>query len=171
MVRAVDSSLLDEWERIREGARDAALVLAPPPADAPLGETDVTQDERGFTVLVRNAMFQLLRAIARKDWTAAGAMTDGAEEQGGLAGEELERALAPFFAEHATIRLDPGARAPDRTVITRREGEGIWDVVQLFSNADDDADDAETWALPCQVDLAASAAAARPVFRIRGVSR
>jgi superfamily II RNA helicase len=181
MVRAVDSSLLDEWERIRDGAKDAAVVLEPPP-DVTVGETDVTQDERGFTVLVRNAMFQLLRAIARKDWASAGGMAD--TEKGGLTQEELEQALLPFFAEHATIRLDPGARAPDRTVITRRASEGIWDVVQLFSEvprADaggdeggkpgEASDSSDAWALSCQVDLAASAAAARPVFQIRGVSR
>jgi superfamily II RNA helicase len=175
MVRAVDSSLLDEWERIRDGARDAAVVVEPPPEDATLGEVDVTKDERGFTVLVRNAMFQLLRALARKDWAAAGGMAD-AEKAGGRTPEELEHALAPFFAEHASIRLDPGARAPDRTVITRRDAENVWDVVQLFSDAADSADAAEggegdTWALSCQVDLSASAAAARPVFQIRNVSR
>src|SRR5580658_7668149 len=57
MIRAVDSSLLDEWERIRDGAREAAVVLEPAPADVVVGEVDVTADERGFTVLVRNAMF------------------------------------------------------------------------------------------------------------------
>jgi hypothetical protein len=167
MVRAVDSSLLDEWERIRDGVKDAAVVLEPP-ADVALGETDVTRDERGFTVLVRNAMFQLLRALARRDWAGAGGMAD--TDRGGLKPEELEQALAPFFADHATIRLDPGARAPDRTVITRHEAEGTWDVVQLFSDAAQ-GDEADVWALSCQVDLSASAAAARPVFQIRGVSR
>ena len=63
------------------------------------------------------------------------------------------------------------SRAPDRTVITRREAEGIWDVVQLFSGRVDDAGDDETWTVSCQVDLAASAVAARPVFQILGVSR
>ena len=52
MVRAVDSSLLDEWERIRDGAKDAAVVVEPPPEDATLGEVDVTKDERGFTCLL-----------------------------------------------------------------------------------------------------------------------
>jgi hypothetical protein len=168
MVRAVDSSLLDEWERIRDGARDAAVVPEPPPDDAALGEVDVTQDERGFTVLVRNAMFQLLRALARKDWAAASGLGDS--ERGGLSPEETERALAPFFAEHSVIRLDPRARASDRTVITRRAAEGTWDVVQLFSELDDDAA-SDVWAISCQVDLPASAAAARPVFQIHGVSR
>ncbi len=168
MVRAVDSSLLDEWERIRDGARDAAVVPEPPPEDAALGEVDVTQDERGFTVLVRNAMFQLLRALARKDWAAASALGDS--ERGGLSPEELERALAPFFAEHAAIRLDPRARASDRTVITRRAAEGTWDVVQLFSELDD-TEASDVWAISCQVDLPASAAAARPVFQIHRISR
>jgi hypothetical protein len=33
------------------------------------------------------------------------------------------------------------------------------------------SDPGDTWAVSCQVDLAASAAAARPVFQIRSVSR
>jgi hypothetical protein len=156
--------LLDEWERIRDGAREASVVLEPAPEDATVGEVDVTKDERGFTVLVRNAMFQLLRALARKDWAAAAVLGDA--EKGGLKPEELEQALAPFFAEHAAVRLDPTARTPDRTVVTRRTAEGVWDVVQLFSDVDD-----EVWAIACQVDLPASAAAARPVFQIRSVSR
>jgi superfamily II RNA helicase len=173
MVRAVDSSLLDEWERIRSGMADATRPLEPPPEDAP-GEADVTADERGFTVLVRNAMFRLLRALARKDWGAAVGMA----REGGATQDELEQALAPFFAEHAAIRLDALARAPDKTVITRPEGEGVWNVVQLFGGPpaadepDEEGEDGtEAWALSCQVDLSASAAAARPVFQIRGVSR
>jgi len=173
MVRAVDSSLLDEWERIRAGMTNATLPLAPAAEDATLGEADVTADPRGFTVLVRNAMFQLLRAMARKDWAAAMATAS----EGGATQEELERAVAPFFAEHPAMRLDALARAPDRTIITRHDAEGVWDVVQLFggpadAGADEDGGDgAEAWALSCQVDLAASARAARPVFQIRGVSR
>jgi superfamily II RNA helicase len=171
MVRAVDSSLLDEWERIRSATEDATRPLQPPVEDTPRGEVDVTADERGFTVLVRNSMFQVLRALARKDWAAV----VGLAAEGGTPQEELEQALMPFFAEHAAIRLDATARAPDRTVITRHDAEGVWDVMQLFSapaGADADEDDGpEAWALACQVDLAASAAAARPVFQIRGVSR
>jgi superfamily II RNA helicase len=171
MVRAVDSSLLDEWERIRSGAADAGVPLQPASEDTTRGEADVTADERGFTVLVRNAMFQLLRALAKKDWAAA----TGLAKEGGSTQEDLELALAPFFAEHRTMRLDARARAPDRTVITRHPEEGVWDVVQLFgaladAGAEHGEDEADAWALSCQVDLSASAAAARPVFQIRRVS-
>ena len=162
MIRAVDSSLLDEWERIRSGVKEEAL--APPPEDLVVGEADVTRDERGFTVLVRNAMFQLLRALARRDWSGAAELA----RTGGLTPEDLEGALAPFFAENSAVALDPAARAPARTVVTRRDADGVWDVVQLFAGT---AEEGDVWGLTCQVDLAASAVEARPVFQIRGVSR
>jgi hypothetical protein len=164
MVRAVDSSLLDEWERMRrpedwaQAAERAAGEGAPGP-----GEVDVTSDARGFTVLVRNALFQLLRAVARRDWAAAAAL---AAADGPIhAPEDFERAFAPFFAEHAAVRLDPDARAPHRTRIT--PGEGAWDVVQVVC---DDAGD-DDWFLAAAVDLSASRAEGRPVFQVRSISR
>jgi len=158
MVRAVDSSLLDEWEQLRQGGPATAPAPAEQDEEAP-GEVDVTRDERGFTVLVRNAMFQLLRAVARKDWPAAAAMVvDGAPDR-------LAESFAPFFAEHAAIRLDPPARAPDKTRVTK--GDGVWRVVQVVS---DDAGD-DDWAMHASIDLAASADQARPVMTLGDVVR
>src|SRR6266480_28308 len=62
MVRQVDSSLLDEWERLRSG-EDAApggarLEAAPPP---------VTGNKRAFRVLVRNELFRRVRLAARSE--------------------------------------------------------------------------------------------------------
>ena len=76
----------------------------------------MTRDPKAFTVLVRNAMFQLLKAAARKDWAAAAALVRETTP------ETLEQHFAPFFTEHAAIRLDPSARAPDRTRITPEPG-------------------------------------------------
>ncbi|HEY1697226.1 MAG TPA: DUF3516 domain-containing protein [Polyangiaceae bacterium] len=158
MIRAVDSSLLDEWERIRDPAQMAADRPAEGEAAAP-GEADVTSDARGFTVLVRNAMFQLLRALGRKDWAAAAEATEG------WTAEEFARAMEPFFAEHATVRLDPAARAPDRTRI--ETGTEAWQVVQVVSDLEGDDD----WAIFASVDLAASARAARPVLHMSRLTR
>lgn len=158
MVRAVDSSLLDEWERMREGAEGPAPESIAAAPETP-GEVDVTRDARGFTVLVRNVMFQLLRAAGRKDWATAAALVDGGTP------DALERAFAPYFAEHAEIRIDPAARAPDRTRIT--PGDAAWDVVQVVSDAEGDDD----WAIFAAIDLAASREAARPVVRLREVAR
>jgi superfamily II RNA helicase len=165
IVRAVDSSLLDEWEGMR-GLRDTDALVGPGPHETNLGltpgEVDVTTDERGFTVLVRNAMFQLLRALSRKDWAAAAALVSGFEPG------DFDRAFAPFFAEHVAIRLDPAARTPDKTRITKEDGANLrWDVVQVVC---DDAGD-DDWALFASVDLAASAREARPVIQIARISR
>jgi superfamily II RNA helicase len=159
MVRAVDSSLLDEWERMRT-APEEAPAIAPPAAEQP-GETDVTRDERGFTVLVRNALFQLLRALARQDWAAAAALVAPGEWNA----ERFADALRPFFAEHTTIRLDPSARAPDKTRITR--GPHAWNVVQV---ACDDAGD-DDWAIFVDVDIESSAREGKPVLHVRDVRR
>jgi superfamily II RNA helicase len=158
MVRAVDSSLLDEWERMRSGTQ-AAPLMGPGPHETDLGDSDVTRDERGFTVLVRNAMFQLLRALSRKDWALAASLVTGIEPSA------LEQALAPFFAEHASIRLDPQARAPAKTRIEVKDG--VWDVVQVIS---DDAGD-DDWAIFASVDLAASASAGKPAVHVARISR
>jgi superfamily II RNA helicase len=157
MIRAVDSSLLDEWERMRNP--EAWAEKAAPAPDAPPGEDDVTRDPRAFTVLVRNAMFQLLRAVARKDWAAAAALLRGATP------DAVEGAFAPYFAEHPAIRLDPSARTPDRTRITQEPA--AWHVVQVVSDPEGDDD----WALFATVDLAGSRQAAAPAMTLERVSR
>jgi superfamily II RNA helicase len=160
MVRAVDSSLLDEWERMRNPQQ--AAVLGPGPQDTNLGEIDVTSDERSFTVLVRNALFQLLRTIARKDYGAAAEMLPG----GDWTGEKLSAAFAPFFAEHATVRLDPDARSPSRTRIAK-EIPGRWDVVQVVCDPEGDDD----WAIFAAVDIESSRKEGRPVLSVSRVSQ
>jgi hypothetical protein len=164
MVRAVDSSLLDEWERMLSAEPDAAALQAAA-AESPQAPTepDVTRDERGFTVLVRNAMFQCIKALARQDWHAAAAMF-GAEGDWNAA--RFEEALKPFFEEHSALRTDPTARAPQNTRITKT-GRGTWEVVQVLSDPDGDDD----WALAATVDLEASSKAGRPALVMRGVSR
>jgi hypothetical protein len=163
MVRAVDSSLLDEWERMRTGApREDARETA----DATDGEADVTRDERGFTVLVRNAMARLLRALARKDWTAAAAMVKGPVEGGeAWTAERFERALAPFFVEHGAMRTDATARSSSGTRIGKMLG--FWDVVQVVADVDGDDD----WALSCSIDLEESARDGKPALRMRDIFR
>src|SRR6201999_3352878 len=69
IVRSVDSSLLDEWERVLAGP-DAVIARANA-LDAPIDEPDITRDEKDFTVLVRNALFQLIKALARRGWADA----------------------------------------------------------------------------------------------------
>jgi superfamily II RNA helicase len=167
MVRAVDSSLLDEWERIRDGSAPAAP--GPTAADEAPGEADVTRDERAFVVLVRNATFKLLGALSRRDWAAAAEMVSAGEGDAAPAwtADAFEQALLPFFEEHDGVRLDGPARSPQNTRIAPEPDRGSWEVVQVISDTDGDDD----WALRCWIDLAASARDAKPAMVMRSVGR
>jgi superfamily II RNA helicase len=151
IVRAIDSSLLDEWEKLR--APDTAPKHEPAP-EVP-GEADVTTNTKEFTVLVRNALFGLVRALARRDYLAAEGMVAGATR------ESLEQAMAPFWAEHAAIRTDAHARSPEHTRVTSAE-DGAWRVTQILA----DVEDANDWAAFVTIDLARSKEAARPVMTL-----
>jgi superfamily II RNA helicase len=150
MVRQVDSSLLDEWERMRDGE------VAPPALAArselePEGSEDVTRDTKGFTVLLRNELFRLIRALSRRDFSEA-------ESVAQLKAAELERALGPFFEAHGALRTDPDARSP--ALLTLETGETRWDFAQVLLDPEDDND----WVMVGWVDISASRAAGRPVI-------
>jgi superfamily II RNA helicase len=164
MVRAVDSSLLDEWERMFGVRTDAGAAPAETP-EAPT-EPDITRDERAFTVLVRGAVFQILRALAKKDWAQAASMVTAAAGSEPWTPAAFEGALAPFFEEHGAIRLDPSSRTVDKSRITKGV-PGAWEVVQVVCDPAGDDD----WALSCWIDLEASSREGKPVVVMRGVAR
>jgi Domain of unknown function (DUF3516) len=118
-------------------------------------------------------MFQCVRALARRDWSAAAAMfgLPGAPAMASAGEEEwsaarFEQALQPFFEEHGSLRTDPTSRAPQNTRVTKSE-TGTWEIVQVLC----DPEGHDDWALSASVDLEASAKAGRPVMVMRGISR
>jgi hypothetical protein len=161
LVRGVDSSLLDEWERMQHPEDFLPQVLEGEKI-TPKAPPDLTKDRKAFTVLVRNALFRFLRALASRDYAAAATMVEGEGEA--WTPERLEQALAPFYAEHASIRTDPVARSPVNTRIERHEAK--WEVQQVIA---DDAEDND-WYLDCEVDLERSRAAWAPVVVLRRVA-
>ena len=162
MVRAVDGSLLEEWEGMRAGVGAPGAAQGGPTVEEP---PDVTRDERAFTVLVRNVMFQLVKALARRDWGAAEQLIE--PPPGGAhawPAPRVEAALAPFFAEHAALRIDPAARVPANTRLQKTD-RATWKVTQVLC----DADDANDWIIEGEVDLERSRAEGRPVIWVEKI--
>jgi superfamily II RNA helicase len=163
MVRSVDSSLLDEWERMRAPVDPSK----PPPSTAEeVAPPLLTSDERAFTVLIRGAMFQLIRALARKDWSSGASMVSTLPDDDAWTAERFARELAPFFAEHSGIRLDPSARSPQNTRVVDRRRDA-WEIVQVLCDPEEDDD----WMVSCIVDLDASDREGKPIIAMRAVSR
>ncbi|MFO0760838.1 MAG: DUF3516 domain-containing protein [Byssovorax sp.] len=154
IVRQVDSSLLDEWERMKDPG--AAYV---PRAERPAPEAfDITRDPKAFTVLVRNELYQVLRALAGRRHDLVAELFAGGDAP--LRPAEIEAMMAPYFAEHASVRLDPAARSPQNTLIER--GEHRWEVRQIISDPEDDND----WVIECSIDLARARDEGKPVLKL-----
>jgi hypothetical protein len=154
LVRQVDSSLLDEWEQLR----DPSGVLVSP---AEAGPPAVTRNVRAFRVLVRNALFRRVELAALGHYDELGQL-DG--EDGWDAGA-WEAAVEPYFDVHDEIGTGPDARGPALLIID--EGAQAWTLRQIF---DDPAGDHD-WGISAQVDLAASEEAGQAVLRVTDVGQ
>ena len=154
LVRQTDSSLLDEWETLRNPSPEAELV-----AQADRRPPAVTTNVRAFTVLVRNALFRRVELAARRRSYELGELDGSA----GWGAEEWAAALEGYFAEHDAIQIGANARGPALLIIDR--GSQIWRVRQIL---DDPAGDHD-WSITAEVDLAASDEAGEAVVRLTGV--
>jgi hypothetical protein len=154
LVRQTDSSLIDEWERLRSPAEEQAAPLdeRPPP---------VTGNRRAFRVLVRNALFRRVELAALERYQELGEL----DSETGWDAAAWEEALEPYFAEHDEIGTGADARGPAMLIIDEQPGR--WSVRQIL---DDPAGDHD-WGISAEVDLAASDAAGAAVLRVTDVGQ
>ncbi len=154
LVRQVDSSLLDEWEQLR----DPSGVLV---SQAEAGPPAVTRNVRAFRVLVRNALFRRVELAALGHYAELGELDSG----DGWDAEAWEAAVEPYFDVHDEIGTGPDARGPALLILD--EGPQAWTLRQIF---DDPAGDHD-WGISAVVDLAASEEAGQAVLRVTDVGQ
>jgi hypothetical protein len=154
LVRQVDSSLLDEWEQLRDPS--GALAEA-----APVRPQAVTGNVRAFRVLVRNAVFRRVELAALGRYAELGEL----DADAGWDAAAWEAAVEPYFEEHDEIGTGADARGPALLILD--EGADRWRVRQIF---DDPAGDHD-WGISAEVDLAASAEAGEAVLRVTDVGQ
>jgi superfamily II RNA helicase len=158
LVRQVDSSLIDEWERLRDPGTLAAGGLPAGRGDEPPA---VTSNERAFRVLVRNALFRRVELAARRRYDELG----GLDGEAGWNAEAWENALTPYFDEHDEIGAGPDARGPGLLIIDAQPGH--WSVRQIFDDPNGDHD----WGFSARVDLAGSDDAGEAVVTVTAVGQ
>jgi superfamily II RNA helicase len=154
LVRQVDSSLIDEWERLRNPVEEVAHLAADrPPA--------VTGNKRAFRVLVRNALFRRVELAALRRWEELGSL----DADAGFDAQAWASALAPYFASHGEIGTGADARGPGLLILA--EQPGTWTARQIF---DDPAGDHD-WGFSATVDLDASDEAGVAVVTVTSVGQ
>ena len=157
-VRQVDSSLLDEWERLRDGSGSSGSSGSALGGDRP---PSVTGNARAFRVLVRNALFHRVKLAALGHYDELGSL----DADSGWNSDAWASALEGYFEVHDEIGTGPDARGPGMLIIDEQAGQ--WAVRQIL---DDPAGDHD-WGISAIVDLNASDEAGTVVLRVTDVGQ
>ncbi len=156
-VRQTDSSLLDEWEAMNDPdalARTAAGG-APPPAPR-----SITQQERPFRTMVRNALWRRVELVARDDLDGLMTMGRADADRTDPPGEVVmtrsvwDEGIEAYFAEHDRVEINADARGPELFAVEAVvvEGRRTWQVRQTVHDPEGHHD----WVIDAEVDLDAS---------------
>ncbi len=164
-VRQVDSSLLEEWERLRNPDEVDTFdgAASPTPDDRP----DVTAEPRAFRVMVRNEVFRWVQLLARREHAALAEVPAVGDQA--WAAEAVAEAIAPYWDDFAEIPTDAHARGAGFFVLDDSGGTGsdAWPVTQTIA----DPDGFHEWVLEGTVDLATSREEGRAVVTLKAIRR
>jgi hypothetical protein len=154
IVRQVDASLLDEWERMK----NAPVSVIVEKHEHPEPELDdITKDEKSFTVLLRNAVWRVVRAFASKRYADA---IEVVEAEPKWTFQKLEEEMRAFYTTRSLLLIDPAARSPNHMRIKKEDH--VWRVEQVLCDPEEHNDAA----LIFVVDLEKSRAERRPVLAL-----
>jgi superfamily II RNA helicase len=166
MLRAVDSSLEDEWERMRNPAYQR--LSSAPPAEAPrppgAPEADLTRDRPAFLAAIRTRIFTFLRAWSIGQYESAAGAFDEEGVESSWSADRLKSLAEEYRTDHGTPRFDPEARNMRHTHVT--EQPGTWRVQQVLVDPDLHND----WMAEFDVDVEASRREGRAVVRLAALA-
>jgi hypothetical protein len=162
MVRQVDSTLLDEWEKLRRGDGVGAAATRTD-AEEEKEPHDITRNVREFTVLVRNEAFQYVKALSWNRPENVVELQREVDPQQPWTNDVLRQKLADYHADHHGPLTDRIARHPQHVRLgPDKDDPRQWTVEQVLCDEDAHND----WALRFTVDLEASRQAGKPLLRL-----
>ncbi|MBM3879067.1 MAG: DUF3516 domain-containing protein [Verrucomicrobia bacterium] len=187
MIRQVDSSLLEEWEKLRAPSERPAETQETRPPGAETAAPDLTRDTRAFTAAIRHRIFSFLRGLVIGDLegalalvqdpvpgappapAATAASTDPIPTEAARPDESpwttdrLGAAIKAYSVEHERLCLDPNARNARHTYVIPATDQRTWRVQQMLVDPAEHND----WVAEFDVDLERSRAAGEPVMQLR----
>jgi hypothetical protein len=149
---------LEEWRRLSD---PASYLNAPLKPEMP---ESITSDERAFTIQLRNQIWRLVQALARRDFEGLSerlrAMSAGSA---GWTADGLREASDAFFTEYEMLRVDPVARNP-RHLLIEKDGDS-WLLRQILLDPEED----QSWSLVFEIDLGLCREHDRVVLTLKAV--
>lgn len=163
-LRAVDASLLQEWEALvnpEQAARSQAQSNE---------ARDIFKNERVFRVMVRNAIWRVVQLLSRHDYVhAASAIVDLGSVEHGVASPlatpaYLEKQLSSFFEEFEHMLIDADARSASRLLI-----EPWTSATPMIRQVLTDPEQELGWTLTFRLHVDASRTLGRPVLSLAAI--
>ena len=177
LIRGIDSSLLEEWERLKNPDFVAATTSDTDKPERP-ASFDITRDAPTFRRLVRTAIFGFLQDIAAREFDSALSRLRTGEAAAPADNDpispdarKLEAAFAAYIDARTRFRLDPEGRSAKHThwsednAAPAADGGRQWLVAQVLIDAEEQND----WEATFTISLAESRAQNRAVLSFSGV--
>jgi superfamily II RNA helicase len=167
MIRQVDSSLLDEWEKMRDPNYRPGETREVRPPGAEEAAADITRDTKAFTAAIRNRIFTFLRGLVIGDYEQAIVNLSSPQDADGQpwTAARLQEALAAYHTDHERICLDPDARNVRHTYVLPAADKRTWRVQQMLVDPEAHND----WVAEFEVDLGESRKLGEPALRLRRI--
>jgi len=159
-LKQVDSSLLEEWQGMREepGPKRPA-AYEPPPRKPP----DLGADPKKLAARVRAELHRLVVALARKRYEEAAEMVPSSS---GWTAERFEAELQPYWAKYGALDTTPRARQASLTQVEPGDEPRVWRVRHALVSPDGEQD----FMLEGQVDLRGREDSDEPLFDLRRIA-
>jgi len=152
MIRATDSSIIDEWEKMRNPEFT--------PEEKPIAEKKPVPYTRNKTALIkatRTAILNFIKLLSQQNHTQA-----LSEIPGDLSIPQLAALMDDFHETHGLLRLDPEARNHKHTTIEEISEKKIWRIHQTLIDQEGLHDHAATF----ELDLETSDRERKPILRL-----
>ena len=164
MIRQVDSSLLDEWEKMRDPSYQRTETKEVRPPGVEEAAADITRDTKAFTASIRNRIFSFLRGLINGDFEQALTYLSALTSPDGQpwTAERMQAVLQGYHAEHERICLDPNARNLRHTYVRPSEDKRTWRVQQMLVDPEEHND----WVAEFEVNLERSRITMEPALRL-----
>ncbi len=161
VTRQTDSTLLDEWERLKS---PGAVVAKSPEVDV-TEEFDITRSPRAFQVAIRNEAFQFVRALADGRLKELSEMCRECDAQTPWTADALADRYNQYRSAHSGPLLDRRGRATSLTQLAGSDGDD-----RIFTQVLADEDAHNDWQMTFSISIPASRAAGKPVLKLVGFS-
>jgi superfamily II RNA helicase len=167
MIRQVDSSLLDEWEKMRNPNFQRVEITEAKPPGAEAAASDITRDVKAFTTAIRLRIFSFLRCLVIGDFDQAISQLTSPNDIDNQpwSAERFRLALDAYYADHERLNLDPNARNARHTYVVPSEDRKSWRVQQMLVDPQEHND----WVADFTVDLDESRKLGEPALRLNRI--